>query len=141
MKKHIEKAIESFEEEITREATTLAMNHLFTVRDIPKIDEKKAENFHSVTAQLLFIGNRCRLDIKTAVAFLCTRVSEPNEDDWKKLRQVLRYLKGTVNLTLTLGADDIKRMKSWVDVSYGVHDDCRSHTGGVNVLGMGSTTK
>ena len=57
MKKHIKKAIDSFEEDITQETATSAMNHLFKVRDVPKIDKKKAENFHSVTAQLLFIGN------------------------------------------------------------------------------------
>ena len=28
-------------------------------------------------------------------------------------------------------------MKSWVDVSYGVHDDCRSHTGGAISFGWG----
>ena len=137
MKKHIEKAIDSFEEDITREAATPATNYLFKVRDVPKIDEKRAENFHSVTAQLLFVGNRCRLDIKTAVAFLCTRVSEPDEDDWKKLKRVLQYLKGTLDLKLTLGADDIKKMKSWVDVSYGIHADCRSHTGGLMSWGWG----
>ena len=28
-------------------------------------------------------------------------------------------------------------MKSWVDVSYGVHDDCKSHTGGAISFGWG----
>jgi hypothetical protein len=28
-------------------------------------------------------------------------------------------------------------MKSWVDVSYGIHDDCKSHTGGVMSWGWG----
>ena len=62
------------------------------------------------------VGNRCRLDIKTVVAFLCTRVASPDEDDWKKLRRVLQYLRGTIDLKLTLGADDITKMESWVDV-------------------------
>ena len=38
---------------------------------------------------------------------------------------------------LTLGADDIRKMKSWVDVSYGVHEDCKSHTGGCISFGWG----
>ena len=96
---------------------TPATNHLFKVRDVPKIDEKRAENFHSVMAQILLIGNRCRLDIKTALAFLCTHVSEPDKDDRKKLKMVLQYLKGTMDLKLTLGADNMKKLKSWVDVS------------------------
>ena len=71
------------------------------------------------------------------MAFLCTPVSEPDLDDWNKLRRVLQYLRGTIDLTLTMGADDITEMKSWVDVSYGIHDDCKSHTGGVMSWGWG----
>jgi len=36
-----------------------------------------------------------------------------------------------------MGADDITEMNSWVDVSYGIHDDCKSHTGGVMSWGWG----
>jgi hypothetical protein len=137
MKKHILKAINTFSEDITRDAATPATSYLFKIREVDKIDEKKAENFHSVVASLLFISRRCRLDIQIAVAFLCTRVSEPDLDDWNKLRRVLQYLRGTIDITLTIGADDITEMKSWVDVSYGVHDDCKSHTGGVMSWGWG----
>ena len=59
------------------------------------------------------------------------------EEDWTKLRRVLQYLRGTIDLFLTLGADDITKMLSWVDVSYGIHHDCRSHTGGFISWGWG----
>lgn len=137
MKKHILKAINEFMDGITRNATTPAKAYLFEVRESAKLDEPRAENFHSVVALLLFISRRCRLDIQTAVAFLTTRVSEPTEDDWRKLTRVLQYLRGTLDLKLTLGADDIMMAKSWIDVSYGVHNDCRSHTGGVMSWGWG----
>ena len=42
-----------------------------------------------------------------------------------------------MDLNLMLGVDDLTKMKSWVDVSYGVHPDCRSHTGGCLSFGMG----
>jgi hypothetical protein len=137
MKKHILKAMETFDEDITRNAATPATSYLFQVRDSPNLSEARADNFHSVTAALLFISRRCRLDIQTAVGFLTTRVSCPTEDDWAKLRRVLQYLRGTIDLFLTLGGDDITKMKTWVDVSYGVHDDCRSHTGGAISFGWG----
>ena len=39
---------------------------------------------------------------------------------------------------MTLGGDDdITKMKLWVDVSYGVHDDCKSHTGRAISFGWG----
>jgi hypothetical protein len=137
MKKHVLKAINDFDEDITRNAATPARSCLFHIRESKKLSEKRADNFHSVTASLLFISRRCRLDIQTAVGFLTTRVSCPTEDDWVKLRRVLQYLRGTIDLTLTLGADDIRKMKSWVDVSYGVHADCKSHTGGAMSWGWG----
>ena len=138
MKKHILKAIDTFEEEITRNAASPARSHLFYVSEEAKpLDEKRADNFHSVNASLLFISRRCRLDIQAAVGFLCTRVDHPDEDDWGKLKRVLQYLRGTIDLTRTIGGDDIRKMKSWIDVSYGTHDDCKSHTGGCISFGWG----
>jgi hypothetical protein len=137
MKKHILKAFEEFLDDVVKNAATPAANYLFEVRDVPKLDNKKAENFHSVVALLLYISKRCRFDIQTAVAFLCTRVSSPDEDDWKKLKRILEYLRGTIDLKLCIGVDDITKVKSWVDVAYAVHDDCRSHTGGMLSFGWG----
>ena len=137
MKKHILKAIDMFLDDITRDAATPATPYLFKNRGAKDLDEKRADNFHSVTALLLFISRRSRLDIQTAVAYLCTRVAKPNEDDWKKLKRVLQYLRGSIDLVLTLGADDIANMQAWVDVAYAVHEDCKSHTGGVMSWGWG----
>ena len=138
MKKHVLKAINSFHDDITRDASTPATSYLFGVRESsPQLSEEKADNFHSVVAMLLFISRRCRLDIQTAVGFLTTRVSGPDQDDWNKLKRVLQYLRGTIDLVLTLGADDLLSMFAWVDVSYGVHSDCKSHTGGAVSWGWG----
>jgi len=139
MKKHILKAFDDFGEEILRNAATPAKGYLFEVREgTKKLDREKADTFHSVVASLLYISQRCRLDIQTAVGFLTTRVAEPDEDDWEKLRRVLQYLRGTLDLSLTLGGKSIKKMKAWVDVSYGVHSDCKSHTGGCISFGIGA---
>ena len=56
------------------------------------------------------------------MGFLTTRVSGPDQDDWNKLKQVLQYLRGTIDLVLTLEADDLLSMFAWVDVSYGMHN-------------------
>jgi len=139
MKKHILRAIDTFLDEIVRSAATPARGYLFEVRDgATKLDETRADNFHSVVAALLFISRRCRLDIQVAVGFLTTRVSEPDEDDWAKLKRVLQYLRGTMDLTLTIGGTSIQHMHSWVDVSYGVHTDGKSHTGGCISFGIGA---
>jgi hypothetical protein len=89
-------------EEFSGEAATPAANYLFEIDpESPKLDPERADKFHHLTAKLLYLGCRARPDIQTAVAFLCTRVSCPDEDDWKKLGRCLRYLRGTVDLPLT----------------------------------------
>ena len=118
-------------DEITRNAASPATRYLFKTREAAKLSEKKSENFHSIVESLLFISSRCRLDIQTSVAFLCNIVAEPDEDDRKKLKRVLQYLRGKIDIFLTLGADDITKMNLWVDVSYGIHSDCKNHTGEV----------
>ena len=46
-------------------------------------------------------------DILLAVCFLTTQVSQPDEDDWKKLGRCLQYLEETKKLYLTLEADSL----------------------------------
>ena len=67
-------------------AVTPAANHLFQVNPTPSLLSKDdADYFHHMVAKLLFICKRGHPDIQTAVAFLCTRVKQPDIDDMKKL--------------------------------------------------------
>ena len=67
-----------------------------------------------------------------------TRVKAPNEDDWGKLKHVLKYLKGTRGLKLTLYVNDMSTIKWWIDVSYATHDDYKGHRGAMMSLGKGA---
>jgi len=50
---------------------------------------------------------RSRPDIEIAVGFLCTRVTTGDEDDWKKLRRVIAWLKGTIDDGRIIGATSL----------------------------------
>ena len=105
---YVAKMIEKFpyQKELgTTKIQTPAAKHLFQTREITKITKEKAEVFHTWVAKGLFLCQRARLDIQTAIAFLCTRVKNPDEDDWKKLIRLICYSKTTENLFLTLEAD------------------------------------
>ena len=81
---------------------------------------------------------RARPDIQTAVSFLTTRVKEPDEDDWGKLRHVLMYLKGTLYMKRCVSANNLTSIHWWVDGSYGVHWDSKGHTGAMMSMGKGA---
>ena len=94
------------------------------------------EYFHSITAKLLYLSKRSRPDILPE-AILTKRVTKPQEHDLKKLERTIQYIRGTKNLGLELEIDDPTRVYAYVDASYGVHSDMKSHTGSVISLGKG----
>jgi hypothetical protein len=139
MKEYISEMLSEAPPDMDGESPTPAASHLFDINtESPvKLCSSKTEIFHPMTAQLLFLSKQARPDIHTAVAFLCTRVKSPNEDDWKKLAHVIKYLRGTAGMPLTLEAGNLQVIKWGVDASYAVHKDMKSHTGGVMTMGKG----
>ena len=79
-----------------------------------------------------------RPEILTRVAFLTTRVREPDEDDSKKLARILKYLSGTRDLVLILESDGTGTVKWWVDVAFAVHHGMKIHTDGMMTMGRGA---
>ena len=120
-----------------------ASDHLLKVRSEKKarlLLEEQAVAFHHVVAQLLFVILRARRYIQTSFTFLTHRVKEPDEDYWGKLKCVLRYLKGTRGLKLTMYADELSVVKWWVYASYAAHEAYKGHTGAMMSLRQGAVT-
>ena len=145
MMKHLDKIFNDFPDEIGKPSLTPASENLFRIRDPEENDKLKkwleperAKAFHHSVAQLLFVSTRVRRDIQTAVAFLTTRVKKPDEDDWGKLKRLLKYLLGTKHLRLRLTVEDLGVIRWWVDASYNVHEDCKGQTGAMMSLGNGA---
>jgi hypothetical protein len=123
----------------TKTAVTPAADHLFKIdQDAELLSEEMGKVFHNFTAKCLFLTKRARPDILTPVAFCTTRVRKPDQDDWKKLQRMIRYLRGSLELPLILSADGTSIIKWWVNGSHGVHYDMRGHTGGMASLGKGA---
>ena len=115
-----------------------AAKHLFTTRpDAPKINPQEQEIFHHLTMQLMYLSQCGRPDIRTAVAFLSSRVANPDQDDYMKLGKVIKYLENTIHLTLRLQADESNLLQWWVDAAY-THPDMKGHTGATFTMGQGS---
>ena len=137
---YITDIIESLPDDMKGSAISPASNFLFRVDEtnMNKLDKQGMELFHHYTAQLLFLSKRARPDLQTAVAFLCTRVHEPDSDDYGKLARVMKYLQQTPHLPLILGSDGKGNIYWSVDAAFAVHNDMRGHTGAHMSFGQGT---
>ncbi len=104
----------------------------------PKLAKAKAEQFHTSVAQGLFLCKRARPDINPVIAFLTTRVKAPTEEDWKKLVRLMLFLRSTQTDCLILSAPENAKVMWYVDASFALHPDMRSHSGYVFTFGKGA---
>jgi hypothetical protein len=140
MADYIEGMIDEFPMELNENDTapTPAADDLFNEGNGKKLDKERKEIFHTFVAKGLFACKRARPDIHTAIAALCTRVKDPNEDDWRKLIRLIKYLNGTRKDKLILFTDNPHVIKWFVDSAFAVHPDFKSHTGASMTYGGGA---
>jgi hypothetical protein len=141
MKYYIEGMLEEFPYDIKSTKTTPWTDKLLNFqKDAKKLEEARRTSFHTVVMKAMFLCKRARPDIEPAIAFLSSRVKEPNEGDWTKPLRVMGFLKGTVNDVLTLEADNTNTLTWYIDTAFAVHADMKSHTGAVFTMGKGAIT-
>ena len=74
----------------SRTTKTPASDHLFQVNpDAELLSQTEKAMFHNFIARALFLTKQACPDITTVVAFLTTCITNPNQDDWKKLIHLL----------------------------------------------------
>ena len=125
-------------ENIPGTAETPAKSDLFQVRpDAEKLGEHQRESFHSTMAKIMYLAKRVRPDLLVAVAFLVRRVQSPDIDDWEKMCRLVKYIRSTQGLCIQLSASEHISVTAYVDASFAVHSDFKSHTGSIITLGRG----
>jgi hypothetical protein len=72
---------------------------------------------------------RTRFDIQKEVVYLSSKSAAPNEADLAKVTLVLRYLLGSAEFGPTYYTMQGAILFAFVDCSYGIHVDGRSHAG------------
>ncbi len=69
---------------------TAAPEDLFKVNeDLTKLNQNMATAFHNIFAKALYLVKQAWSDMSVSIAFLITRVREPDEDDWMKLEHLV----------------------------------------------------
>ena len=139
MDKYVEDVLKLYE--VTGYAKTPAAEDLFDVdEESPRLAEVDADVFHSRVAKLLYLAKRVRPELLPAIIFLTTRVNCSTMQDKGKLDRVLRYLNKFPRLGIGLSVSKPLSVVGYIDASFGVHSDYKSHTGAVVSLGSGPIT-
>ena len=140
MEDYVQKMIDEYPVNLRSSDTAMtpASNTLFEIGNGKLLGKEDSEIFHTFIAKSLYLCKRARPDIQPTVAVLATRVQKPNSQDWQKLLRLMKYLNGTKKYHMSLKIDNMKVVKWYVDASFAVHPDFRSHTGGVMKMGTGA---
>ena len=63
---------------------------------------------------------------------------KPQRDDYNKLIGTVQYIRGTQNLGVTFEVHEPIHVIAYIDASFAIHPDMKSHTGCVITLGKGA---
>lgn len=61
------------------------------------------EKYRQLIGSLMYISVNTRPDISASVSILAQKVFQPNKEDWNEAKHILKYLKGTLKDSLSLG--------------------------------------
>jgi hypothetical protein len=121
---------------VTGTARTPAADTLFDEDMSELVSESVRVWFHRVVAQLLYLAKRVRWECLPAVSHLAGHVQRCTVRDVEKLHRLVRYIGGTRDLGVVLRPGALGMVvRLFVDASYGVHMDGKSHTGSCVVIG------
>jgi hypothetical protein len=119
------------------QSKTPSDNNLFAKESDEEICDQ--ELFTSKVMSLLYLAKRTRPDILKEVSICTTRAKSPSVSDMKRIDRVLKYLNGTKFKELEFLVNELE-VYSYVDASYAIHPDGKSHTGAIISLGKNGGT-
>ena len=88
-------------------------------------------------AKLFYIMRKERSDLKTAISFLCRRVSKSDAEYWGKVRIVLSQVKKTIDYKRIIGSESFTYLYNWIETKLTAHSGMIIHTGGAISMGHG----
>jgi hypothetical protein len=86
----------------------------------------------------MFLCKHARQDMLPDIVFLATQVKDLDQQDYVKLVKIINYLKAIQDNIWKISADDSQTIKLYIDSSFAVHKDMRSHTRAIMTLRKGT---
>lgn len=84
--------------------------------------------YREAIGSFMYLAGTTRPDIAYAVNFLARKQTAPSESDWKDVKIIFRYLRGTTELGLTY-RETGEKLEAFTDASFRDCDESKS-TGG-----------
>jgi len=109
---------------VHQEAYTMVVRSLDVDKDPFRPQEKDEEHFGpevpylSATGAVMYLANYTRPDIVFVVNFLSRYSFSPTRRHWNRVKQILRYLKGTMNMALFYTNDSKSDLIGYANLGY-----------------------
>ena len=126
---YTERILKRFNMHESKQQSTPMVTRQVKNRDC-KITEETVEEssykapYREAIGSLLYLVGATRPDIAFAVNFLSRKQKSPTENNWKEVKRILRYLRGTTNLDLTFRTKE-EKLEAFTDASF---RDCENST-------------
>ena len=89
----------------------------------PKVSESRRVKFHSLVMLMMHVSHRGRRDLQPTAALSSQRVSACTEEDYGKLKRLIRHAISSMDEIACIGATNLSTLLHFVDASCGVHVD------------------
>jgi hypothetical protein len=115
-------------------ATPMDTNHALSIKMCPTTPEARREMsnipYREAVGSLMYLAVSSRPDIATAVNIVSRYLNDPGQEHWTAVKRILRYLRGTPDLKLTLGGTSKLVLNGYADADWGGDLDQRKSTTG-----------
>lgn len=91
----------------------------------------ESTQMRKIIGKLLYLSNRTRPDIAAPVAALARYQDNASEEHWKAAKQILRYLRGTINLGIHFNYRGDNILYGYADADFAGDTDDRKSTSGI----------
>ena len=127
IRSYLKEVVVDFDEENLKLMTTPAKLNLFSIDDDSSlVSEKDRVKFYSIVMKLIYVSYCGQKDMQSVTTFLAGRVNCCAMEDYGKLRRLMCYIIGTMDLLLYLGMGDCGKMINFIDASFTCCDNFKS---------------
>jgi len=108
---------------------------------IPYLD---ITGYRSLVMSIFYVAKHSRFEILFPISYLATFSSYPMQSHYDKAITILKYLYSTQDFRITHRCHDQSFLHAYIDASYAIHRDAKSHTGSLifdntNIIDASST--